>query len=194
MPRLYHTERTHALIAASIASAVAGNLICSFLFPLTLHIPIFMDSVFTVAVTLFAGVGPGVVTGILYNAIWPLVTGGDARQTLFALCSVATALITFIVMKNPKDTSKLMRLIPLSLCLCAANSFVGGIVSTFAFRGVDNFPSDYIMAGLIMQDIPIVWAAILARVPLNLIDKALAAILGYGIFAFADAKFKRKEG
>lgn len=193
MARPYHTERTPALIAASIAFAVAGNLICSFLFPLTLHVPIFMDSVFTVAVTLFAGVGPGVVTGILYNAIWPLVTGGDARQTLFALCSVATALITFVVMKNPRDTSKLMNLLPLSLSLCAANCFIGGIISTFAFRGVDHFPSDYIMAGLIMQDIPLAWAAILARIPLNLIDKALAAILGYGVFALADAKFTKKE-
>ena len=193
MARLYHTERSTALIAASIAFAVAGNLICSFLFPLTLHVPIFMDSVFTVAVTLFAGVGPGVVTGILYNAIWPLVTGEDARQMFFALCSVATALITHGIMKNPRDSSKLIKLLPLSLSLCAANCFIGGVISTFAFRGVDHFPSDYIMESLIMQDIPMAGAAIHARIPLNLIDKALAAILGYGVFAFANAKFKRKE-
>lgn len=192
MPLLYYTERGPALTVASIVTAVAGNLICSLLFPLTLHVPIFMDSVFTVAVTLFSGVSPGIATGILYNAIWPLVTGGDARQMLFALCSVVTALITHGIMKNPRDTSTLINLLALSLWLCAANSFIGGVISTFAFRGVDHFPSDYIMAGLIMQEIPIAGAAILARVPLNLIDKALAAFLGYGVFALADSKFGKK--
>jgi energy-coupling factor transport system substrate-specific component len=174
------------LSAATILIAIAGNLIFSIVFPLTFHLPLFMDSIMTVAVTLFSGLIPGIVAGIAYNVLWPFVVGGDPRQMIFACCSVATAVLAHFWITKRKGSWILTDLLMLSLIIGFANSVLGGIISTFAFRGVDSFPSDYIMAGMLMQEIPLVGAAILARIPLNLIDKGIAVFLGYGIYLLAD--------
>lgn len=186
------TSHPYLLAAISITIAVAGNLLFSVAFPLTFHVPLFMDSIMTVAVTFFSGLIPGIVTGIIYNALWPLITGGDPRQALFACCSVATVAFVHLWATKRKGGRIFTDLLMLSLIIGFANSVLGGIISTFAFRGVDSFPSDYIMAGMLMQDIPLVGAAILARVPLNLIDKGIAVFLGYGIFVLADRLIIRR--
>jgi energy-coupling factor transport system substrate-specific component len=187
------TLHRYALAAATVLIAVAGNLIFSIVFPLTFHLPLFMDSIMTVAVTLFSGLIPGIAAGILYNVLWPFVTGGDPRQAIFACCSVATAVFTHLWIAKRKGSWILTDLLMLSLIIGFANSVLGGIISTFAFRGVDSFPSDYIMAGMLMQDIPLVGAAILARIPLNLIDKGIAVFLGYGIYLLADRLMRRSR-
>ena len=187
------TSRSYLIAALTVLIAVAGNLLFSLAFPLTFHMPLFMDSIMTVAVTLFSGLIPGVVTGILYNVLWPFITGGDPRQVLFACCSVMTAVFVHLWGTKRNGVWIFTDLLMLSLIIGFANSVLGGIISTFAFRGVDSFPSDYIMAGMLMQDIPLVGAAILARIPLNLIDKGIAVFLGYGIFVLADRLMARRR-
>ncbi len=179
------TERSFPVAAAGVVIAVAVNLLFSFIFPLTLGFPLFMDCIMTVAITLFAGLVPGLVTGFAYNAIWALVIASDPRQALFGLCSMACALTVFVSLKRRKERWLFLDLLLLSLWVCLVSSALGGIISTFAYQGIDHFPSDYIMAGMLMQDIPLAGAAILARIPLNFIDKTVAVFLGYGAFLLA---------
>ena len=185
MPIEPFTKRPFPVAAAGVAVAVAINLLFSFIFPLTLGFPLFMDCIMTVAITLFAGLVPGLVTGFAYNAIWALVIAHDPRQALFGLCGMACALTVFVSLKRRKERWLLVDLLILSLWVCLFSSVIGGIISTFAFQGIDHFPSDYIMAGMLMQDLPLAGAAILARIPLNFIDKTVAVFLGYGIFLLA---------
>jgi energy-coupling factor transport system substrate-specific component len=185
MPIEPFTKRPFPVAAAGVVIAVTVNLLFSFVFPLTLGFPLFMDCIMTVAITLFAGLVPGLATGLAYNAVWSLVIAHDPRQALFGLCSMACALTVFVSLKHRKERWLLVDLLLLSLWVCLISSALGGIISTFAFQGIDHFPSDYIMAGMLMQDLPLVGAAILARIPLNFIDKIVAVFLGYGVFLLA---------
>lgn len=164
-----------------IAAGIAGNMVFSFVFTKVLGIPLFMDTIMTIAVTFYAGLVPGLLTGILYNLVASVSLFRIGPQAIFALCSAATVLIIYFCRQNRKGEWPWFDLLVLSLHVGFANSILGGIISTFAFGGVDHFLSDYIIAGILMQGLPLAGAAILARIPMNIIDKCIAVFAGYGM-------------
>ena len=153
-------------------------------------VPLFMDSLFTVAVTLLTGLIPGLITGLVSNFAFTLVTPPVEYvpgAEIYALCNMSTALVVFLFTRK-KTSLGFFDLFLLSVFVAFANSVLGGIISGVLFRGIDKFPSDYIVAGMLIQDIPITAAAVFARIPLNLIDKTIAVFGGYGLYLVANRK------
>lgn len=168
-----------------IAFSVTGNVLLSLLFPRLLGLPIYLDSVFTVAVTLFAGLLPGLATAFFYSLVSGLLLQYDGFQVLFSLCGMATALLTWLIAGRGKKEPSVFDLSILALLATVANSVIGGIISIALHGGRGQAPGDPLVAGMIMQGIPAQFAAILTRIPLNLIDLTIAAFVGYGLYRIA---------
>ena len=176
-------------------AAVAIGVLCNVMFNVSMNflptVPLFMDSLFTVAVTFIAGLVPGLITGLISNfcvlhrhASRPVCSrSGNFRavQYIERACSIPC----FPARKFP---SVFFDLFLLSTLVAVVNSVLGGIISSVLFKGLDKFPSDYIVAGMLIQDIPVMAAAVLARIPINLIDKTIAVFGGYGLYLVASRK------
>jgi hypothetical protein len=132
------------------------NLVFNRLISLT-GLPLFLDTVCTITLTLLGGLFWGVLCGALTNLTINTILGGGWESYLFALCSIATALVTWLFIRlfprelslspearkpfaayvNVKsrrlgtvmDTMVVLTLLSFSLCL--AMSILGGVISAF---------------------------------------------------------------
>jgi hypothetical protein len=124
-----------------------------------MNIPLFLDTVFTVTLTLVGGLFWGALTGVLTNLIAHTFFFWGWEGYLFALCNIATAVVTWLFMRffyrelgwpcqglgtSPPVFSSLQKsrrfetaadkvivLILLSFGLCIAMSVFGGLISAF---------------------------------------------------------------
>ena len=188
----------------SITGAVLNIAINRFCF--AAGIPLFLDTILTVSVTLVAGLFWGILCGMLTNivhhSIW--FWGWDAY--LFTICNIATAYITWLFMRAfPHELQflkpsrpvmlkssrlnmaigRIVVLMLLSFALCLAMSILGGLLaaliialepSRLGLWGVSALLSDTFGYGL-----PRILVEILSRIPVNIIDRLIVAFGGYGI-------------
>jgi energy-coupling factor transport system substrate-specific component len=71
------------------------------------------------------------------------------------------------------------------LLVTVANALLGAAVALAVFGGASGIEVDYISMGLLLTGKPMFWAAFLARIPANLVDKALAVLAAF--FAYRAA-------
>ena len=64
----YSSRMKFGVIAVFCLLSIIGNISTSFLAS-ALHVPIFLDTVFTVAITFYAGLVPGLIVAVLHNPI-----------------------------------------------------------------------------------------------------------------------------
>jgi hypothetical protein len=170
--------------------------------------PLFLDTVMTIAVTLFGGLLWGVITGALTNIITHSVWFDGWDIYLFTLCNIATAYITWLFMRwfprelsletaagGPFFSSRRLNkgvscaavLVLLSFALCLAMSVLGGLISGFIdmLRASPEYgvPGTSHSVNLITfhQNIPFL-KNIIDRIPVNIVDRLISVLAGYGIF------------
>ena len=82
-------------------AGVILNLAANRFFVYYLGLPLFLDTVFTVSVTFIGGVFWGALCGTLTNLTGKMIwfSGRDWTSSLFFLCNVATALITWLFIR-----------------------------------------------------------------------------------------------
>jgi len=144
------------LCLAGAVLNIAFNRIC-----IMADIPLYMDTVLTVAVTLACGLFWGALCGALTNLIHQAIWFWGWEGYLFALCSIATAYITWLFIRifprelrfaaaaqetvpPPFDSMAALKssrlnmvmgrvivLILLSFALCLAMSILGGALTAF---------------------------------------------------------------
>jgi energy-coupling factor transport system substrate-specific component len=172
---------------------IFAGIVCNMAIKELAHIypnnPLYMDSIGTVAATLCGGLVPGLLTGLLSNLAYcalAIVTHRASDcQPIFALCSMGTALAVYLFTRKKNKGLPVLDLALLAVIVTLVNSVIGGLISTFFFAGFDHYPSDYLVAGLLIQDVPVLMATILSRIPLNVLDKSVAVFAGYGLFLLA---------
>lgn len=179
-----YSKRSLICKIATVIISVFCNITITTLTKKIPNIPLFMDTIFTVAATFYGGLIPGLLTGLCTNLL-SFDPSRGITHALYALCNMSSALVVFLFIRKRPLSLPIFDLLLLAIQICFANSLLGGIISTFFFAGLDKFPSDYIVAGMIMQNIPIITAAILSRIPINMIDKTIAVTGGYGISLLA---------
>jgi len=119
-------------------------------------IPLYLDTVFTISVTLIGGFFCGAVCGLLTNFVYHTLWGYGWEGYLFAVCNIATAFITWLFIRifpgeldlfskqpvksagiNVKSSligtimDRVIVLIIFSFALCLGMSFLGGFIATF---------------------------------------------------------------
>jgi hypothetical protein len=201
------------IIALCLVSA-AGNALLNW-FTGAARLPLFLDTVFTAAMTMYAGVWAGLLTGVLFYpplfAFCGMYLAGvspDAAWAgaVFLPCVIVEILLVRgfrpLLFRSPARAppaafgerrsldSFFGAAVPLLLLVildCAAVSAAGGIIDTVLFNipggpRQDELPySVYTLKlGLIRGNMPFLAAAILARIPINIVDRFIVIFGGYG--------------
>lgn len=176
--------------------AEALNFISAYIFLDTLHLPLFMDTIFTVAITFYCGLVPGIVVAILYNVIatLTLVMRGftfEIYAVLFAICGVLVALTTWFFARRRENFQINMSITSLYLVLIALVSsllavFSGGTIDYIRYSLADlpdrMAPIKNFTDAFRDQNFPLYASCILGQLPISFLDRIVTTFSGYGVY------------
>lgn len=176
------TQLLLALIFAPLNFFVA--LLCNDV----LHLSLFMDMIFIYAAGFF-GVPCGIIVCLLHSMMNAFLVEHMALQMLYSVCSMTGVLLTWLLVTR-HDTVNWVRVALLIFVSTVIISLEGSIIYALFFVGTDGENELdtvlFLMYSLVMQNWKIQPSAFLARLPVNLCDKAIAVFAGYGIYRLCD--------
>jgi hypothetical protein len=139
-----------------LGGAVLNILTGDYLFRGALGVPLFMDTLFTVAMTFYGGLFCGALTGLLTNPLSNMIVFYGWPELLYSFCNAAVALVTVLFIRlfpeelrfGTKKADKtaefetgpvnsrfraamntLVALLLLSFVMCIAISILGGLIT-----------------------------------------------------------------
>jgi hypothetical protein len=186
-------------LIVAVMLAVGANFLLNTLIE-NLRLPLFLDTLFTCAVTFAAGPIPGIASALLTTFIIGFryeVIG----TYLFVLCSIAEVLLIWSFHRfyaparrsvggsSPGSSgfiNKAAGLILLYFTACAVISILGGIIDFVLYMVMSRpkfafSPEDTFKLGLLRGNMPMLAANILSRIPINVVDRFITIIGGYGL-------------
>ena len=203
--------RKTALMFLFCISGTALNIIFNRVFAGSgMGLPLYMDTVLTIAVTFIGGLFWGCLTGVLTNIIGHTISFWGWEGYLFSLCNILTAVITwkfscifrteltFISGKNEKENlrsasffrsrrldnimSLIFVLMLLSFILCFSISIMGGLIASLI--DIIKTPQSINPASQhsdFYSGLPLVLMEIVSRIPINIVDRIISVFAGFGI-------------
>jgi hypothetical protein len=177
-----------------------------------LFLPLFIDTIFTIAITFSRGLFWGILTGVLTHLASNIIFPSGWPMYLYTLCSIVTALITDLFIRlfpgelgfQRSSTLKTVVdraivLMMLSFALCIVMSVQGGLTavlidslkaywsqSSSGSSGAEGAETLFKLA-LLRRNLPLAGVEILSRIPLNVIDRLVSVFGAYGIAALLAA-------
>ena len=186
--------------------AEAMNFLTTFIFYQTLRIPLFFDTIWTVAIVFYAGLVPGLCVSLVYNIInaglWTLPEGFfDPFILLYAICGVLIVLSTWIIARRKEEFKISMPVTILYLFLIVLLSsfctiIAGGIIDFFHYmyyeipdmmNPIKNFTESFVR-----QRFSLLTSCILGQIPISFMDRLLATFTGFGIYRLTTTFFEKK--
>ncbi len=190
----------HILLACALAEAL--NLFGIVVFFYKLHIPLFLDTIGTVAVTFYAGLLPGLTVALLHNIVWTLiqslVTGSAIYpwEMLYSLCGMTIAFITWFFSRKKSNFSFSFAVTALYIVLIAivsafASSLLGGFiefVNRILFNGLAyKSATEHFVSAFLGQHFGIFVSCVLARIPMTMFDRIVCTFAGYAVYKICDS-------
>jgi len=204
------------IIILCAVSAVCNAALSHFIINVA-KLPLYLDTVFTIAMCFSAGLFAGFLTGafscfFISFVVYGCILGNFLPRVgyLFYICVIAEVfLVCFFHGKMKKreeiflqkpSLQSFIYVAPLLLGLaaldCIAVSITGGIID-FTLTSLqvprDISPEDTFKLGLLWNNVPLLAAAILSRIPINIVDRFIAIFGGYGISLLYRKWLKSKE-
>lgn len=187
--------------------AVALNYICSYICVDMLHFPLFMDTIFTVAITFYFGLLPGLCVGVGFNILSSLtqVVRGftfDPFTFLFAICSAIIAAVTWFFSRKKEEfcISKAITILYLVLIAIISSFLVvlsSGLIDYIRFSVLDIpdrvAPIKQFTESFVDMQFPLLVSSILAQIPISITDRILTTFLGYGVYKSMVCFFGEEE-
>jgi hypothetical protein len=194
------------ILILCVASAVGNAAVCH-LFTNVANVPLYMDTMFTVAMCFSAGLLAGVLTGALFSPlcfyfvtryILGLSVTLSVIRNIYLICIVVEVVLVCLFYSKMKTKeadflekpslnsfigvgTELLVLVALD---CIAVSITGGVIDFVLFlnSAPRTFsPEDTFKLGLLRNNVPVLASSILSRIPINIIDRFIAIFGGYGI-------------
>jgi len=169
-------------------------------------LPLYLDTLFTVAVYFSVGLFPALITAILlpvftafeYTWIFNLEIETVWGAYPFVLCIIFEVLLVFYFRKKLKPLDAAFRknlslfafinLAPLLMLIvvldCIVVSVTGGIIDyilTLFSAPKVFYPEDSFKIGLLRNNVPLLASSILSRIPINIVDRFITIFGGYGV-------------
>lgn len=184
--------------------AAAGNTLFSFLF---YDFPLYLDTIFTIALCFCIGSLPAIFVTFILVPVFTFFThkylfGNPVEMygtaMIFALCTLTEIILVFLFHKKIKDREAAflekpslslfadiaVRLLVLVVLDCIVISVTGGLIDTYltVFSVPPDFwPEDTFKLILLRSNTSYPAAAILSRIPINIVDRLIAIFAGYGL-------------
>ena len=176
------------------AAALILNLLSVFVFRIVLHLPLFMDTIFTVAVTFWCGLVPGLAVSVVFNLLYPFVIhfllGNELvlSPMLYAFCGAGIILTTWAIGHNKENfkisvsiTALYLALISILSSLCT--TFIGSIFDTLRWQDSDFSLFLRPFAEAFADQRFSLWVScILAQIPISITDRTITTFAGYGVY------------
>lgn len=183
-------------IALFCIASIILNLGVSLLFFDVLHIPLFLDTIFTVAIVFYLGLVPGLIVGVLFNIIDTLfnyLARGIVSPTniCFSLCGAAIALVTWAFARKKDEFQisipvTILYLLLIALLSSSASIFIGGIIDFVRFSYFDipdsMAPIKQFTESFVSQRFSLFASCILAQIPISITDRLITTFAGYGVY------------
>jgi energy-coupling factor transport system substrate-specific component len=164
---------TLALMAVAIVLNIVLGQVVSLL-----KLPIFLDSIGTVLVSLLAGPWAGALTGLLTNLIWGLIS--DPVAAAFAPVALIIGLVAGLCAKYGLFKQWWQAILS-GVIITLALSIVAIPIRVYMFGGVTGSGADFITAYLLATGRDLFSAVIITVITDNLIDKVATALLAWAI-------------
>jgi hypothetical protein len=110
------------------------------------------------------------------NGFGELAAGFPWVHLPFALCGMATAWIVHGLVRRDMFSTP-VHFILATILVAIANSVLGAIIATFVFGGGTGVNIDIIVSGFALAFGDIFSAALIARIAVNMVDKAPAVFI-----------------
>ncbi len=181
------------MLAALLLNIVLGYVAAK------LNFVIFLDTIFTVAITFYAGLLPGIIVAILYNPTLTFILCLENGLSffwydgLYCLCGVVIVLITWLFSRNKKEflsgpVYTILYLLLISFCSAMASCFTASFLDTFIrpfFGPVSGFGiTDIFYSSFRDLNISDFFTYLLSRIPITVLDRLLCTFTGFIIFFF----------
>lgn len=161
-----------------------------------LHIPLFLDTIFTVAIVFYLGLLPGLAVGFFYNFIDVLfnyfVRGIFSPTNIcFSLCGVAITLVTWAFARKKEEFKITLMVTILYLLLISVLSsfvtiFIGGTIDFVRFTYLEipdsMAPIRKFTESFVSQRFSLFASCILGQIPISITDRLIATFSGYGVY------------
>ena len=195
-PRTFFVQCALGIIAGVLNIALS-------LAAIRLHVPLFMDTLFTVTASC-AGWTCGIVAAASLHILSFIVYGYISQNLTFFFCSltVVAGVRLMLFRKSAANAeerggSKPLRLLILAIVLALVISLEGGLfyyaLISLTKYNIGNQAVNMLIYTFVTQNVPMLISATLARFPVNLVDKAAAVFGGYGIFALLQKAAARRK-
>jgi hypothetical protein len=208
MSNVQLVEKKPALWKIALLCLASGllNMVFNYFISVVYDLPLYLDTLFTVAVYFSAGFLPTVITVVLlplfiaYKYIF--LMGLEIETALwsypFVICVFFEILLIFSFRNKLKPPDEAFRknpslyafinLAPLLMLIvvfdCIVTSVTGGIIDhilTLLSAPRTYYPEDSFKLGLLRNNMPLFASAILSRIPINIVDRFFVIYGGYGV-------------
>lgn len=162
------------------------------LFQTVLHVPLFLDMTFAMAVLFAYGVLPAIMTYVV-NVICGclklvILYGKNDYVYLFTLSALTIILITWAFVRKKEKLKKgvnltFLYILSAAVCAALACSVVSGIISYFTYSlNVEAGPFDKIIFAFSGDQMGVLASCIVGRIPITILDRIITTFAGFGIY------------
>ena len=174
----------------ALAAGVLDFFTATF-FQNVLHVPLFFDTIFLMAVLFLYGPLPAlfayvinVVCGCLKLVI---LYGKNDYIYLFTLSAVTIIFVTWLFIRKKENLTKgvnitFLYILSAAVCAALACAVVSGIISYFTFSlNVESGPFDKIIFAFSGDQMGVLASCIVGRIPITILDRIITTFAGFGI-------------
>ena len=194
-------------IALFCIASIVLNLLTTYLVFDVCHIPLFFDTIFTVAIVFYLGLIPGLIVGILFNVTDTLfnffVRGVYSPTNIcFALCGAAIVLVTWAFARKKEEFQisvpiTILYLLLIALLSSCASIFIGGFIDFVRYSYFDipdsMAPIKYFTESFMSQKFGLFASCILGQIPISMTDRLLTTFAGFGVYKIYEKVFGPSE-
>lgn len=174
------------------------------LFQTVLHVPLFLDMTFAMAVLFAYGVLPAIMTYVV-NVICGclklvILYGKNDYIYLFTLSALTIILITWLFVRKKENLKKgvnfvFIYILLAAVCAALACSVVSGIISYFTFSLVmEAGPFDKFIFAFSGDQMGVLASCIVGRIPITILDRVITTFAGFGIYLLHTKCIGRRGG
>lgn len=177
------------------------NFAVSYLCSQILQLPLFMDMIFVFAASFF-GIFCGLFTSTGYYVLWTLAMHYSFIHMLYVICCITETLLTWLFVTRRKTYEEYSALwIHMALLFFVSTiiiSLEGSFIYSVFVLGQESPPENttvmFLTYTLVLQNLGVKLSAFLARLPVNLFDKAIAVFGGFGIYLILRKLIDKRSG
>lgn len=202
---LHEMHKVPRIIILCIIAEIL-NFLTADIFYHALNIPLFFDTIWTVAVVFYLGLVPGLCVSLGYNIINTILWSFqedffDPFMLSYSICGVLIVLSTWLIARKKGEFKISIMVTILYLVLIALLSsfctiIAGGIIDYFHLKHYEipdmMNPIKKFTESFLHQRVGLLASCILAQIPISFLDRLLATFAGFGIYKLLDRFLEKR--